>query len=215
MIRRLSGVELEAAFLNCGDTEDAWKLGLCYLVDSLLLVGESTKKIDLDILSYIENEDEFFQFPRGHESFHKTMAGLKKDMDYYRKQYLKLVAEKKKCAECKYIMYGFSITVKAILNPWVEEKDFHSSILTSIHGPKVSYRTDESVGDPNELDANEEHLKESKAADETAKSAGIFSSHEPEADVDELKATQLEIKQNQVEIKQQQGGDNEVVDHFS
>ncbi|PON39355.1 LOW QUALITY PROTEIN: hypothetical protein TorRG33x02_342890 [Trema orientale] len=44
--------ELEAA--------DACKLGLCYLVDSLLLAGESTKKKDLDILSYIENEDEFF-----------------------------------------------------------------------------------------------------------------------------------------------------------
>ncbi|PON54150.1 hypothetical protein PanWU01x14_196990, partial [Parasponia andersonii] len=91
--------ELEATFLNCGDTEDAWKLDLCYLVDSLLFVGESTKKIDLDILSYVENKDQFFQFLGGHNSFHKTIAGLKKNMDHYRKQNLKLVVEKKKPAE--------------------------------------------------------------------------------------------------------------------
>ncbi|PON31224.1 hypothetical protein PanWU01x14_371470, partial [Parasponia andersonii] len=77
----------------------------------------------------------------------------------------------------------------------VEEKDFHGSILTSIYGPKVNHRIDESVKDSDELDANEEHLKESKATDETMKLA----------DVDELKATQLEIKQNQMKIKQQQG----------
>ncbi|PON94420.1 hypothetical protein TorRG33x02_098940 [Trema orientale] len=77
--------ELKAAFLNYGDIEDVWKLGLCYLVGSLLLAGESTKKIDLDILFYVENEEQFFQFSWGHESFHKTMAGLKKDIHYYRK----------------------------------------------------------------------------------------------------------------------------------
>ncbi|PON50728.1 hypothetical protein PanWU01x14_221000 [Parasponia andersonii] len=104
--------ESEPAFLNCSNTEEAWKLGLYYLVDSLLLAGESTKKTDLDILSYVENEDEFFQFLWGHESFDKTMVGLKKDIDHYRKQYLKLVAEKKKPAEYKYIVYGFSIALQ-------------------------------------------------------------------------------------------------------
>ncbi|PON37419.1 hypothetical protein PanWU01x14_320490 [Parasponia andersonii] len=101
----------------------------------------------------------------------------------------------------------------------LEEKDFHGSIMTSIHSPRVDHGIDESVRDPNELDANEEHLKETKATDETTKVAGIFLSHEPEvgdknpklgtlassskklqADVDELKANQLENKQNQVEI---------------
>ncbi|PON44124.1 hypothetical protein PanWU01x14_269150 [Parasponia andersonii] len=104
--------ELEVAILNYGDTKDAWKLGLYYLVDSSLLAGESTKKIDLDIPSYVDNKDEFFQFPWGHESFHKTMASLKKDMDHYRKQYMKLVAEKKKPTECKYIVYGFSVALQ-------------------------------------------------------------------------------------------------------
>ncbi|PON44671.1 hypothetical protein PanWU01x14_265510, partial [Parasponia andersonii] len=55
--------ELKAAFLNSEDIKDAWKLELCYLVDSLLLVGEFTKKIDLDITFYVENEKEYFQFP--------------------------------------------------------------------------------------------------------------------------------------------------------
>ncbi|PON65610.1 hypothetical protein PanWU01x14_116220 [Parasponia andersonii] len=94
--------ELEVTFLNYGNTKDASKVGICYLVDSLLPVGESTKKIDLDILSYVKNEN---------KSFHKTIVGLKKDSDHCRKQYLKLVKEKKKHTECKYTVYMFNVAL--------------------------------------------------------------------------------------------------------
>ncbi|PON41643.1 hypothetical protein PanWU01x14_288170 [Parasponia andersonii] len=118
-------------------------------------------------------------------------------------------------AKLKIISGSKRLIEKYMNDSKVKEKDFYGSILTSIHGPKVSYKTDELVRDRDELDANEEHLKESKATDEMTKSARIFLSHEPEvrdknseletlastlkklqADIDELKATQLEIKQN-------------------
>ncbi|PON75925.1 hypothetical protein PanWU01x14_038760 [Parasponia andersonii] len=105
--------------------------------------------------------------------------------------------------------------VNVLLQLIFKEKDFHSSIMTSIHDPRVTYRTNESVGDLAELDANKEHLKKAKVADETAEIVGIFSFHEPkvgdknlelktlafsvktlQADIDGLKATQLENKLN-------------------
>ncbi|PON78353.1 hypothetical protein PanWU01x14_019910 [Parasponia andersonii] len=55
--------ELEAAFLNCKETEDVWKLGLCYLIDGLLMAQESSTKIMMDMLSFVENEEEFFNYP--------------------------------------------------------------------------------------------------------------------------------------------------------
>ncbi|PON88454.1 hypothetical protein TorRG33x02_158200 [Trema orientale] len=154
-------------------------------------------------------------------SSRKCFRQLCTSANLVRKQYLKLVAEKKKPAEYKYTVYGFSAALQywayevvptlgtvyatnlgvkfpkmlcwtsnkipsasdvgEILNR-KKEKDFHGRILTSIHGPKVTHGTDESVGDPDELDANEEYLKES------------------EADIEELKVTQLEIKQQQGEM---------------
>ncbi|PON93430.1 hypothetical protein TorRG33x02_107080 [Trema orientale] len=36
--------ELKAAFLNCEEKEDVWKLGLCYLVDGLLMAQELATK---------------------------------------------------------------------------------------------------------------------------------------------------------------------------
>ncbi|PON53695.1 hypothetical protein PanWU01x14_200370 [Parasponia andersonii] len=66
----------------------------------------------------------------GHESFLKTMAGLKKDLDYY---------------------YYSSFEAPD------RGEGIHGSILTFIHGPKVSHGTDESVSDLDELDANEKY----------------------------------------------------------
>ncbi|PON34062.1 hypothetical protein PanWU01x14_347620 [Parasponia andersonii] len=64
--------ELEAAFLNCEEKEDVWKLGLCYLVDGLLMVQESSTKIIMDMLSFVENEEDFFNYPWGMRSYERT-----------------------------------------------------------------------------------------------------------------------------------------------
>ena len=54
--------DLEDAFLSCGDVEDCWKPSLCCLVEGLLLIDEPTSKVNLDFLSFIEDEDFFFFF---------------------------------------------------------------------------------------------------------------------------------------------------------
>ncbi|PON50136.1 hypothetical protein TorRG33x02_315590 [Trema orientale] len=64
--------ELEAAFLNCEEKEDIWKLGLCYLVDGLLMAHESSTKILMDMLSFVENEEDFFNYPWGRRSYERT-----------------------------------------------------------------------------------------------------------------------------------------------
>ena len=70
--------DLENSFLNCEDVEDSWKLGFCYLVEGLLLADKPTSKVNLDFLSFIEDEDFFFFFqnPWGFDSYHKPMAKL-------------------------------------------------------------------------------------------------------------------------------------------
>ena len=52
--------ELEAAFLNYVDIEDCWKLGLCYFVEAVLLADEPWSKVNIDLLSYVEDEEFFF-----------------------------------------------------------------------------------------------------------------------------------------------------------
>ena len=68
--------DLENAFLSCEDVEDGWKLGLCYLVEGLLLADEPTSKVNLDFLSFIKDEDFFFQYPWGLDSYYKTYASV-------------------------------------------------------------------------------------------------------------------------------------------
>ena len=53
-------LDLEDAFLSCQDVEDCWKLGLCYLVEGLLLADESWSKVNIDFLSFVEDEEFFF-----------------------------------------------------------------------------------------------------------------------------------------------------------
>ncbi|PON51358.1 hypothetical protein PanWU01x14_217250, partial [Parasponia andersonii] len=80
--------ELEAAFLNCEEKEDVWKLGLCYLVDGLLMAQESSTKIMMDMLSIVENEEEFFNYPWGRRSYERTFPSLNKDMMHQRENYV-------------------------------------------------------------------------------------------------------------------------------
>ena len=47
---------LENTFVSCDEVEDDSKLGLYYLVEGLLLVDEPTSKVNLDFLSFVEDE---------------------------------------------------------------------------------------------------------------------------------------------------------------
>ncbi|PON57913.1 Ulp1 protease family, C-terminal catalytic domain containing protein [Parasponia andersonii] len=104
--------ELEAAFLNCEEKEDVRKLGFCYLVDGLLMAQESSTKILMDMLYFVENEEDFFNYPWGRRSYERTFPSLNKDMMYQRENYLQKMKKNKKAKEAKYTVYGFSITLQ-------------------------------------------------------------------------------------------------------
>ncbi|PON59636.1 LOW QUALITY PROTEIN: hypothetical protein PanWU01x14_158480 [Parasponia andersonii] len=102
--------ELEAAFLNYEEKEDVWKLGLCYLVDGLLMAQESSTKIIMDMLSFVENEEDFFIIHR--ESDLTRERFLVKDMMHQMENYLQKMKKNKKAKEAKYTVYGFSIALQ-------------------------------------------------------------------------------------------------------
>lgn len=104
--------ELEAAFVNCEEKEDVWKLGLCYLVDGLLMAQESSTKILMDMLSFVENEEDFFNYPWGRRSYERTFHSLNKDMMHQRENYLLKMKKNKKAKEAQYTVYGFSIALQ-------------------------------------------------------------------------------------------------------
>ncbi|PON54470.1 hypothetical protein TorRG33x02_302530 [Trema orientale] len=103
--------ELEAAFLNC-EEEDKWKLGLCYLVDGLLMAHESSTKILMDMLSFVENEEDFFNYSWGRRSYERMFPSLNKDMMHQRENYLQKMKKNKKAKEAQYTVYGFSIALQ-------------------------------------------------------------------------------------------------------
>ena len=92
---------LETTFISYKDMEDGWKFGLCYLVESLVLVDEPTTKVN-DFLSFVEDEEFFFQYPWGLDSYYKTYTGVNKNMLHYKRKYLEKMQKKKKDLEAKY-----------------------------------------------------------------------------------------------------------------
>ncbi|XP_062100086.1 uncharacterized protein LOC133805957 [Humulus lupulus] len=108
----LSSEELEDGFKRCDVKEDVWKLSLCFLVDSLLLPSEPKKKCFIDVLSMVENEDDFFNYPWGRLSYEKTLFGLTKDMERLRNKYLKNVEQKRKRPAPQYTIYGYAIALQ-------------------------------------------------------------------------------------------------------
>ncbi|PON78035.1 Ulp1 protease family, C-terminal catalytic domain containing protein [Parasponia andersonii] len=217
--------ELEAIFLNCEDKEDVWKLGLCYLVDGLLMAQESNTKIMMDMLSFVENEEDFFNYPWGRRSYERTFPSLNKDMMHQRKNYLQKIKNNKKAKEAKYTVYGFSIALqywtyeafpslllvtKALLNPREAEKEFYKHIY---HDPYQSL-TSTGVEEEGINGEEEENKKEAAEAKRATEEAGIFHAtrnkveEEPSTDVPqshkfylELKTDITEWKANQTELK--------------
>ncbi|PON36494.1 hypothetical protein PanWU01x14_328030 [Parasponia andersonii] len=103
--------ELDTSFLNCEEKEDVWKLGLCYLVDGLLMAHESSTKILMDMLSFVENEEDFFNYLWGRQSYERTFPSLNNDMMHQMENYLQKMKKNKKAKEAKYTVYGFSIAL--------------------------------------------------------------------------------------------------------
>ena len=99
--------DLEAAFLNYVDVEDCWKIGLCYLVEVVLLIDEPWSKVNIDLLSYVEDKEFVFQYPWGMDSYHKTLKRVDEDMVYYQNKYMESARKKRKGIEAKYAIYGY------------------------------------------------------------------------------------------------------------
>ena len=97
--------DLGNAFVSCDNVEDGWKLGICYLVEGLLLADEPTSKVKLDFLSFVEDEEFFFQYPWVLDLYYKTYTSVNKDMVHYKRNYLEQVRKKKKGPEAKYAIY--------------------------------------------------------------------------------------------------------------
>ena len=76
--------DLEEAFLSCQDMDDYWKLSLCYLVERLLLAHEPWSTVNIDFLSFVEDDFFFFfQYPWGMNFYHKAINGVDKDTVHY------------------------------------------------------------------------------------------------------------------------------------
>ena len=72
--------ELEAAFSLLNDKDDAWKLGLVYFIDGVFYSHQPNSKVEMYLFSLVESEEDFFKYPFGRESFHRTFPGVDKGM---------------------------------------------------------------------------------------------------------------------------------------
>ena len=93
----------------CTNVDDLWKLGLVYFVDGVLLTHERKTSIDRNLLSLVEDEESFFKYPWGKESYKKTFGSLKKDMGRIRELWRRSHDNKRKQVEAKYTVYGFPL----------------------------------------------------------------------------------------------------------
>ncbi|KAH0972760.1 hypothetical protein GBA52_024916 [Prunus armeniaca] len=74
--KTVSLLELEKAFLDCADEDDAFKLGFVYFVVFVLLSSEKHVHIDMQYLKMAEDLEEFVKYPWGAVYYAKTNASL-------------------------------------------------------------------------------------------------------------------------------------------
>ncbi|CAL2270601.1 unnamed protein product [Prunus armeniaca] len=74
--KTVSLLELEKAFLDCADEDDAFKLGFVYFVVFVLLSSEKHVHIDMQYLKMVEDLEEFVKYPWGAVYYAKTNASL-------------------------------------------------------------------------------------------------------------------------------------------
>ena len=104
------------------------------MAEVVLLVDEPRSDINIDFLSYIEDEEFFFfffQYSWGMDSYHKTFKGVDKDMVNYQKYYMESARKKRKGTEAKYAIYGYFFS----LHYWAYEAIKRlPSKFTTYHG---------------------------------------------------------------------------------
>lgn len=90
-------LELEKAFLDCGDEDDVFKLGFVYFAVFVLLGSEKHVHIDMRYLKLAEDLEEFVKYPWGAVSYAKTNASLLRALcaDYQRVKVPKKAAKTK------------------------------------------------------------------------------------------------------------------------
>ncbi|PON76892.1 hypothetical protein PanWU01x14_032120 [Parasponia andersonii] len=76
------------------------------------MAHESSTKILIDMLSFVENEEDFVNYSWGRRSYERTFPSLNKDMIHQRENYLQEMKKNKKAKKAKYIVYGFSIALQ-------------------------------------------------------------------------------------------------------
>ncbi|XP_047306458.1 enhancer of mRNA-decapping protein 4-like [Impatiens glandulifera] len=109
--------DLHSRLMSCSDKEDAWKLGLVYLVCHYLFAINSKRIINIKLLSMVENIDTFLQFPWGKLSFRATLKGLNRDLKHLRSIYLDKKEgmskkNKDKNVSVSYTVYGFALALQ-------------------------------------------------------------------------------------------------------
>ncbi|XP_062116544.1 uncharacterized protein LOC133830574 [Humulus lupulus] len=99
--------QVDHAFKTCTIVEDAYKLGLCLLVDGVLNSIEGKLHIWRDILKIVEDVEYLFSYPWRKYSYRRLLQSCKKDMV---KQNANYDAKKdaKVQQESKYSMYGYA-----------------------------------------------------------------------------------------------------------
>ena len=132
-VASLKLANLEEAFQSCEYVEDCWKLGLCYLVEPVLLVDAPWSKVNIDFLSYVEEEEFFFSISLGYRLLSQDSQGVDKDMVHYQKNYMESSRKKRKGAEAKYAIYGYFFA----LQYWAYEViESLASKFATYHGPQ-------------------------------------------------------------------------------
>ena len=108
--RKITFASLESALQECEDPEDAFKLGLCYLVEGVLNAPEKSVVIFQEMLKFVMDEEVFFKYPWGRFSYKKLVTSIHRDMQHQ----LRLYESKKNKdsgvvqPDAKYTYYGFA-----------------------------------------------------------------------------------------------------------
>ncbi|CAL8164339.1 unnamed protein product [Prunus armeniaca] len=96
--KTVSLLELEKAFRDCADADDALKLGFVYFAVFVLLGSEKHVHIDMRYLKLAEDLEDFGKYPWGAVSYAKTNASLLRALcaDYQRVKGPKKASKTKK-----------------------------------------------------------------------------------------------------------------------
>ncbi|KAL2512738.1 Uncharacterized protein Adt_18338 [Abeliophyllum distichum] len=114
-------VELESTFDACTMMEDKYKLGLVYILETMLRCKHHKTSIDVFCLDVVDNIEVFNAYPWGHRCFIDTLHAFKR---------IHTIKGSKR--DQKYDVYGFPLAVQVwafeaipmLANKWAIRKDW-------------------------------------------------------------------------------------------